>query len=75
LLRHGTATVGGDASCRDAVKGSWVVWTTSDFPNPRGVIEGSGPNEWHFIIDANATDLCAAAEALCELEANPAVPK
>lgn len=58
-----------------AIKGSSVVWMTSDFPNPRGVIEGSEPNEWHFIVDAYATDLFRAAdELLADLKVHPVIP-
>jgi hypothetical protein len=58
-----------------AIKGSSIVWMTSHFPNPRGVIEGSRANEWHFIVDAYAKDLFAAADDLyAELKIRPVIP-
>jgi hypothetical protein len=56
-----------------AIKGRSVVWMTSEFPNPRGIIEGNGT--WHFIVDAYARDLFDAADTLYEkLRVNPVTP-
>jgi hypothetical protein len=56
-----------------AIKGPSFVWMTSDFPDPRGIVEG--PGMWHFIIDAYARDLFDAADKLYEvLKLSPVTP-
>ncbi len=56
-----------------AIKGASFVWMTSDFPNPRGILEG--PDQLHFIVDAYAKDLFDAADTLyAELKIRPVVP-
>lgn len=56
-----------------AIKGPSFVWMSSDFPNPRGIVEG--PGMWHFIIDAYARDLFEAADKLhVGLKLNPVIP-